>query len=195
MARAVQCGRANAGYWQSLGVKSGDTVGCLTDKSPEAVVAFLACARLGAVFCPINFKLNGKHICDQIETANVSVVLTQQSRQDVLDSVSHAFRKPPLILSIDSQDRDGFHGFWPHEDHPKPSLCRHPILCATSTIHLAQPVAPKEPSAPMHTYLSNARDTISGLGFGPSDVFLGMFWSSCIPMSSFIGRSWWVVPL
>ena len=73
-----------AGYWTTLGVKEGDTVGCITDKTAEVVMAFLACCRLGAIFCPINFKLNSKHICDQIKTANVSVVMTQHNRAHVL---------------------------------------------------------------------------------------------------------------
>jgi malonyl-CoA/methylmalonyl-CoA synthetase len=38
----------------SLGVRRGDRVAAQVDKSPEALLLFLACARTGAVFLPLN---------------------------------------------------------------------------------------------------------------------------------------------
>ena len=118
-----------------------------------------------------------------------------KSRQDVLDPVSHAFRKPPLILSIDSQDRDGFHGSWPHEDHPKAEFVSTPDTVCYLNYTSGSTGRPKGAISTHAHILSNARDTISGLGFGPSDVFLGMFSVFMHPHELFIGRSWWVVPL
>ncbi|MCC5655339.1 AMP-binding protein, partial [Nostoc sp. XA013] len=36
------------------GVKTGDRVAIQVDKSPEAIALFLACAKLGAVYLPLN---------------------------------------------------------------------------------------------------------------------------------------------
>ena len=38
----------------SLGVKKGDRVAVQTDKSPEAICLYLACAQVGAVYLPLN---------------------------------------------------------------------------------------------------------------------------------------------
>jgi malonyl-CoA/methylmalonyl-CoA synthetase len=43
-----------AGLLQSLGVDRGDRVLVQVDKSPEAVILYLACLRAGAVFVPLN---------------------------------------------------------------------------------------------------------------------------------------------
>src|SRR6476646_8200783 len=38
----------------SNGVRAGDRVAVQAEKSPEAIALFLACARLGAVYLPLN---------------------------------------------------------------------------------------------------------------------------------------------
>jgi malonyl-CoA/methylmalonyl-CoA synthetase len=43
-----------AGALRAHGVGIGDRVAVQVDKSPEAIVLFLACARAGAVFLPLN---------------------------------------------------------------------------------------------------------------------------------------------
>ena len=51
--------RANrASCWlQSLGIEKGDRVGVLLENCPEFIDLYIACARLGAIFVPINFRL------------------------------------------------------------------------------------------------------------------------------------------
>ena len=41
-----------------VGIGPGDVVGALISKRPEVVIGFLALARLGAIYAPINFKLH-----------------------------------------------------------------------------------------------------------------------------------------
>jgi fatty-acyl-CoA synthase len=50
--------RANrTGCWlQSLGIEKGDRVTAMLNNCPEFIELFLACARLGAIFVPINFR-------------------------------------------------------------------------------------------------------------------------------------------
>ena len=43
-----------AGALRAHGVESGDRVAVQVDKSPEAIILFLACARAGAIFLPLN---------------------------------------------------------------------------------------------------------------------------------------------
>jgi len=50
--------RANrASCWlQSLGIEKGDRVAVMLNNCPEFIAIFLACARLGAIFVPLNFR-------------------------------------------------------------------------------------------------------------------------------------------
>jgi fatty-acyl-CoA synthase len=50
--------RANrASCWlQSLGIEKGDRVAAMLNNCPEFIELFLACARLGAIFVPLNFR-------------------------------------------------------------------------------------------------------------------------------------------
>jgi len=50
--------RANrTGCWlQSLGIEKGDRVALMLNNCPEFIELFLACARLGAIFVPLNFR-------------------------------------------------------------------------------------------------------------------------------------------
>ena len=50
--------RANrASCWlQSLGIEKGDRVAAILSNCPQFLELFLACARLGAIFVPLNFR-------------------------------------------------------------------------------------------------------------------------------------------
>ena len=52
-------GRANrASCWlQSLGIEKGDRIAVMLNNRPEFIELYVACARLGAIFVPINFRL------------------------------------------------------------------------------------------------------------------------------------------
>jgi fatty-acyl-CoA synthase len=44
---------------QSLGIEKGDRVAAMLNNCPEFIELFLACAQLGAIFVPLNFRLAG----------------------------------------------------------------------------------------------------------------------------------------
>ncbi len=52
-------GRANrTSCWlQSLGIEKGDRVAVMLNNCPEFIELYVACARLGAIFVPVNFRL------------------------------------------------------------------------------------------------------------------------------------------
>ena len=49
-------------WLQSLGIQKGDRVGVMMRNCPEFIDLYLACARLGAIFVPINFRLTGPEL-------------------------------------------------------------------------------------------------------------------------------------
>ena len=61
---------------KSLGVRKGDAVAIYLPMCPEAVVAFLACTRIGAVHSVVFAGFSADSLRDRINDANCKVVLT-----------------------------------------------------------------------------------------------------------------------
>ena len=49
-------------WLQSVGIEKGDRVAAMLSNCPEFIEIYLACARLGAIFVPINFRLAGPEL-------------------------------------------------------------------------------------------------------------------------------------
>ena len=47
-----------AAWLQTIGIEKGDRVAVMLFNCPEFIDLYLACARLGAIFVPINFRLS-----------------------------------------------------------------------------------------------------------------------------------------
>jgi fatty-acyl-CoA synthase len=60
------------------GVRVGDRVAVLAVNGPEYVSAYVACARIGAVCVPINFRLTVPEVAYQLRHSGASVVVTDQ---------------------------------------------------------------------------------------------------------------------
>ncbi|MFO7705675.1 MAG: propionyl-CoA synthetase [Halopseudomonas sp.] len=70
--RVAQC----AGMLRGLGVEKGDRVIIYMPMIPEAVVAMLACARLGAVHCVVFGGFAAHELAVRIDDAQASIILT-----------------------------------------------------------------------------------------------------------------------
>ncbi len=73
----------------ATGVKPGDRVAVQVEKSPEAVLLYLACLRAGAVFVPLNSAYTAAEIKGFVEDAE------------------------PALLVCDPKDESSYHGFTP----------------------------------------------------------------------------------
>ncbi|KAK4057085.1 acetyl-coenzyme A synthetase 2 [Microbotryomycetes sp. JL221] len=65
-----------ANILKSMGVKKGDTVAIYLPMVPEAAIAFLACARLGAVHSVIFAGFSAESLRDRVQDAKSRVVIT-----------------------------------------------------------------------------------------------------------------------
>ena len=98
------CRFANA--LKSLGVKKGDRVTIYMPMVPEAAVAMLACARLGAVHSVIFGGFSSQAIVDRIEDAKSTVVITADGgfrRGSVVplkNNVDEALKRTNLVKKV-----------------------------------------------------------------------------------------------
>ena len=81
-------------YWQlagrlanglaGLGVRRGDRVALQVEKSVEALAMFLACARMGAIFLPLNTSYTPPEVTYFIADAEPAVLVVEASNRDAL---------------------------------------------------------------------------------------------------------------
>src|SRR5205085_5964710 len=91
---------------KSLGVKKGDRVTIYMPMVPEAVVAMLACARLGAVHSVIFGGFSSQAIVDRVEDAKSNIIITADGgfrRGQVValkNNVDEALKKTDLVKKV-----------------------------------------------------------------------------------------------
>lgn len=83
--------RYSGGYaaaLRELGVEAGDRVLALVEKSPEALVLYLACLRVGAVFVPLNTAYTASELRYFVADAEPRVLVSDPARADTLRSIA-----------------------------------------------------------------------------------------------------------
>jgi long-chain acyl-CoA synthetase len=153
------------------GVRPGDVVGFVMDKRPEVVVGFLACARIGAVVAPVNFKLPAAQVRDQFLTAGISAVFAQREYAALFEG--HVDPRRTIAVgepfAVAYSDHEALPGTAPIGFVPEPdTVCYYNYTSGTTG-------RPKGAVTTHRNILQNAAATIEGLGFRADDVFLGMF--------------------
>ena len=81
------------------GVAAGDRVAALAHNGPEIVELLFACARIGAVLVPLNWRLAAPELIGIVEDADPSVLVTDDGNAAVAVEVARA-TGVPLRLSI-----------------------------------------------------------------------------------------------
>lgn len=167
-----------------LGIGPGDAVGFLITKRPEVVTGFLACARIGAVMAPMNFKLTVDRLRDQLDTGQIRAVFTERDHDEILRALLPLVPDPRRIFYVDGPGRYGETCYAdalaqpPGElAPPKPVLPDDPCYYNYTSGTTGRP---KGAIATHRNVLFNAltafdRPDADGLGFDDSHTFLGMF--------------------
>ena len=89
-----------ASWLQSLGIEKGDRVAVMLTNSPEFIEMFLACARLGAIFVPINYRVTGRELNHPITNARPRVFVFDQSYLEMIESLGLENQLPPMLLAV-----------------------------------------------------------------------------------------------
>ncbi len=135
-----------AAWLQDLGIEKGDRVACLLDNCPQFVELYLACARLGAIFVPFNFRLATPEIAYLLGNSRPRLfVVRDHLAEKVLPLDLHAFRPPLLLAVVGDVDRAGGRFL----DYDRASAAcdgRRPFV--TSSLG---PADPEEPQVVMYT--------------------------------------------
>lgn len=175
-ARMFHHARLLATHLASLEVGRGDRVGVLAQNSPALVEVMLACARLGAIFVPLNTRLGTEEIVALMGDADARAFVIDGHHPDLLVSVLRymppAQRRIFLGDPADSGDSVPYaavlESSTPH-DAPVAAGENDPfIICYTG----GSTGTPKGAVLSHRSVLANAMNTIVGWGLREDDVAL-----------------------
>ncbi|MFS0784456.1 fatty acid--CoA ligase [Bacillus sp. 1P06AnD] len=73
------------------GVSKGDRVTTFLYNREELASAYFACAKIGAVFNPVNFRLMAEELAYILEDASPKVVIFEEALESIIASIEHRF--------------------------------------------------------------------------------------------------------
>jgi long-chain acyl-CoA synthetase len=151
--------------WEDAGLPARTPIAFLLHKRPEVVTGFLACARAGMIYVPVNFKLQPEQIEDQLDVAGVGALVWEPAFEDLARRLAARVRWSIPLAELD----------------PGASAGRAPRFVATAdtvcyyNYTSGSTGRPKGAITTSRHILANAIATAEGLGFREDDVYLGMF--------------------
>jgi long-chain acyl-CoA synthetase len=164
-----------AAVFAHAGIGVGDPVGMVMNKRPEVAIAFLACARVGAIHVPVNFKLHPDQVADQFRTAGVVSVVLEHEFDPLLLHLLPQLPDPRRIVYVDGAGRHG-EGVWEANIPPwKGDFRASPDAVVYYNYTSGSTGRPKGAITTHRQINLNGLATAEGLGFAPDDVYLGMF--------------------
>ncbi|MEA2840667.1 MAG: malonyl-CoA/methylmalonyl-CoA synthetase [Methylobacteriaceae bacterium] len=160
-----------ASVLRNLGVEPGDRVAVQVEKSPEAVLLYLACVRAGAIFLPLNTAYTPAEIGYFLRDAEPKVFVCDPSRRRKLaDAVEKA-----RVAHVETLDEHGGGSLAEKANNASAKFANAPrgpddlaaILYTSGTTGRS-----KGAMLSQENLASNARTLVEYWRFGPSDVLL-----------------------
>ncbi len=96
------CRRADrTSCWlQSIGIEKGDRVAVMLNNCPEFLDLFLACARLGAIFVPINFRITSVELDYFIKNCRPRLFVHGDGFADAVNALELESYLPPMMVAV-----------------------------------------------------------------------------------------------
>ena len=98
-----RCQQATA-WLQAIGIEKGDRVAVMLFNCPEFIDLYLACARLGAIFVPINFRLSPPEVDYLLQHSDPKLYVFDQAFVDQVDQLDFRKRMPWMSLACIGSD-------------------------------------------------------------------------------------------
>ncbi|WP_434742554.1 acetate--CoA ligase [Micromonospora sp. SH-82] len=152
----LTCQAANA--LTALGVGAGDRVAIYLPMVPEAAVAMLACARIGATHSVVFGGFSADSLSNRIQDASAKVVITadggyRRGKPSALKpTVDEAVERCPSVEAVLVLRRTGEEVAWTAKDH-----WWHETVETASAEHAAQPFDAEHPLFILYTSGTTAR--------------------------------------
>jgi fatty-acyl-CoA synthase len=74
-------------------LEPGDRVATLTGNSPEHIMIFFACAKLGLILLPLSWRLSARELAYQLDDAEPAIFLVEDAYDDLAAATGHSGRR------------------------------------------------------------------------------------------------------
>ncbi|NNG01321.1 MAG: AMP-binding protein [Desulfobacteraceae bacterium] len=142
--RALHHRSNQSGCWlQSVGIEKGDRVAVMLDNCPEFIEIYLACARLGAIFVPINYRLTAREVEHMVLNSRPRLFVYGRKYTNAVSAVTANNRYPLMLTTVVGDSNTGSTCY---ENAIKVFSGRKPFLTRS-----LGPADPEEPHVIMYT--------------------------------------------
>ena len=136
---------STACWLQSIGIEKGDRIAVMLRNEPEFIELYLACALLGAIFVPVNFRLVLHELAYILENARPRLFVFDPEYITMVEQLDLKNSLPPILLAVTSSEA----ATGPIIDYKKATSSyegRKPFLTKS-----LGPIDPEEPHVIMYT--------------------------------------------
>ena len=91
---------------QALGLRAGDHVGSMSVNSSEYVIVYYACAKLGLIFVPLNYRAKTEELTYMLNTSEVKALFVSDRYLDLLDQLRPGLTALQHAVTFETK-RDG----------------------------------------------------------------------------------------
>ncbi len=161
----------------AAGVEPGTPVGLLVNKRPELVVTFLACARMGAVATPINFKYTPDRIRYQIEQIGMKAMVVDPALKSVYEEVEDLLPDKGKVFFLSDSPPGHPHDWRWLEQHSDadPAYAARPDEVCYLNYTSGSTGRPKGALTTHSNIIWNCLSNLATWDMYEDDVYLGMF--------------------
>ncbi len=92
---------------KARGINEGDTVAIMAPNVPAMLDAHYAVPMIGAVLCPLNYRLDAAAIQFILEHGEAKVLLTDREFSDTIANALKPLKDKPLVIDIDDPEYEG----------------------------------------------------------------------------------------
>lgn len=85
----------------SLGINKGDRVAALMVNCNQCVEVYFACAKIGAVYVPMNYRAKGNELTYMLNSADARVIFIGERYLELVDSIKTSLISIEKFISVD----------------------------------------------------------------------------------------------
>ncbi len=94
-----------------LGVKPGDRVAMLDVNSPQVLVTYFACAKLDAIFVPLNYRAKENELSHMLTLARPSIIFAENRYAGLIHKVTQNGGRTLKVIGIGGSDKEGWFSY------------------------------------------------------------------------------------
>ena len=95
----------------TLGIKTGDRVAMIDVNSPQVLITYFACAKLDAIFVPLNYRAKEDELHHMLRIAKPSIIFVGNRYASLIRKVSKYEGCSLTVIGIDIPDKEGWFSY------------------------------------------------------------------------------------